>query len=213
LFDSKLFTHKFKKFSAMKATTKYLFLSGIIAITLTENYAQNSTICFENMRVLNHLNSVRNAEQHARDVIQNNEFERKNVANESTIPYNPLVLNGETLDYRTFDLNSRGFLTLVKEVHETGAAKSTIVRASIINAMPEKAKIVVLKPILFSVSIRRNGVIVEDKKMNFFNKKLYKVNLSDVFPFSKPGDVLIINPVNPEDWKAKRILKLLNQGC
>jgi hypothetical protein len=197
----------------MKARTKYLFLNLIIAFNLSGVYAQNCNISYDNMKALNRLNAARNSEQHARDVMQNSEFELTTVAKESVIPSNPLVLNGEKLDYSTFDLNSRGFLTLVKEVHETAAAKSTIVRTSITNAMPEKAKTVVLTPIPFSVSIRRNGVMVEDKKMNFLNKKLYKVNLSDVFPFSKPRDVLIINPVNPEDWKAKRILKLLNQGC
>jgi hypothetical protein len=198
----------------MKARTKYLFLNLIIAFTLSSVYAQNCNISYDNMKALNRLNAARNAEQHARDVMQNSEFELTTVAKESVIPSNPLVLNGETLDYSTFDLNSRGFLTLVKEVHETVAVKSTVVRASVTNAMPEKATtLVVMKPIPFSVSIRRNRVIVEDKKMNFLNKKLYKVNLSDVFPFSKPGDVLIINPMNPEDWKAKRILKLLNMGC
>jgi hypothetical protein len=100
----------------------------------------------------------------------------------------------------------------VKVVQEKVVAKPTVIHTSMTNSMPIKTTSV-MKPIPFYVSIRRNGVIVEDNKMNFLNKQLYKVNLSDVFPFSKPGDVLIINPVNPEDWKAKRILKLLNMGC
>jgi hypothetical protein len=175
----------------METRTKYLFLSFIIAVTLTDAYAQNTNICYENLTILNKLSTVRNAEQHAIDVMQNNEFERNGLGNSTNIYTNPLVLNREILDYKTFDLNSRGILTVVKGKPETAEAM----------------------PIPFYVSIRRNGIIVEDKKMSFLNKKLYKVNLSDVFPFSKHGDVLIINPVNPEDWKAKRILKLMNMGC
>jgi hypothetical protein len=44
------------------------------------------------------------------------------------------------------------------------------------------------------------------------NKELYKINLSDIFPFCKDGDLLIVKPARAEDWASKRILKLLG-GC
>jgi hypothetical protein len=40
-----------------------------------------------------------------------------------------------------------------------------------------------------------------------------KVDLSEVLRDAKPGDLLIIVPVNKEDGPAKRILKLLGNGC
>ena len=36
-----------------------------------------------------------------------------------------------------------------------------------------------------------------------------KIEISKVLAFGKPGDQLIINPVHQEDWKAKKILKLI----
>jgi hypothetical protein len=101
------------------------------------------------------------------------------------------MLNDKTLDYGAFDLQSKGVLTLVKG-----------------NLITVKAT-----PISFFVSIRRNGKILDDKNMLFLNKPLYKINLSKIFPFAKEGDILIINPVQAENWKAKRILKLIGGGC
>ena len=34
-----------------------------------------------------------------------------------------------------------------------------------------------------------------------------------VFKFAKEGDLLIIKPARAEDWRAKRILKLIVNGC
>ena len=115
---------------------------------------------------------------------------RYNVGQDANFSCNPLVLNGKPLDYSQFSWGTTGELSVVKGNSESKDAQR----------------------IPFYVSIRRNGEIIVDKKMPFLDKALYKVNLSDLQPFSRPDDVLIINPVRREDWKAKRILKLIG-GC
>jgi hypothetical protein len=127
---------------------------------------------------------------HAQEVMQDNELARKKVGQDANFHANPLLINGYSLNYDTFDAGTRGILTVVKGDPDSKEAQ----------------------PIPFYVSLRRNGKILTDKKMSFLNKALYKVNLSDIFPFSQQGDVLIINPVRREDWKAKRVLKLVG-GC
>jgi hypothetical protein len=127
---------------------------------------------------------------HAQQVMQDNEFERKTVGQDANFYANPLLVNGKPLDYDTFDMFTNGILTLVKGNPASKDAK----------AVP------------FYLSIRRKGKIITDKKMPFLNKALYRLNLSDFFPFVEFDDVLIINPVNAEDWKGKRILKLVG-GC
>jgi hypothetical protein len=127
---------------------------------------------------------------HAQEVMQDNELVQQKIGQDADFYANPLLINGYSLDYDTFDANTKGILTVVKGNPDSKDAQ----------------------PIPFYVSLRRNGKIVNDKKMSFLNKVLYKVNLSDIFPFSKFGDVLIVNPVRAEDWKAKRLLKLVG-GC
>jgi hypothetical protein len=129
--------------------------------------------------------------ERAKEVMQDNELERHEVGQNENFDTNPLMLNDKTLDYGAFDLQSKGVLTLVKG-----------------NLITVKAT-----PISFYVSIRRNGKILDDKNMLFLNKALYKINLSKIFLFAKEGDILIINPVQTENWKAKRILKLIGGGC
>ena len=48
--------------------------------------------------------------------------------------------------------------------------------------------------------------------MLFANKFLERINLFDILPFAKEGDVLIVKRVRAEDFPAKRILKLTNGG-
>jgi hypothetical protein len=127
---------------------------------------------------------------HAQEVMQDNELARQKIGENADFHTNPLLINGYSLNYDTFDAGTRGILTVVKGDPDSKDAQ----------------------PIPFYVSLRRKGKILTDRKMSFLNKALYKVNLSDIFPFSQQGDVLIVNPVRPEDWKAKRLLKLVG-GC
>lgn len=129
------------------------------------------------------------ADKYGYEVMQDSEFEQAGQLIYK--PFNSLLINGKLLDYRTFSLFSEGVLTVLDSGLNTNDAKE----------------------ISFYVSIRRNGKILEDKKMLFANKKLDKINLDEIFAFAKYGDLLIIKPVRAEHWRAKRILKLIGGGC
>lgn len=185
----------------MEKKMKFLFM-GFMLFFSSKIYVQNSNVSAESLT--EHLTKLvycynplpaKTAEammqENALKVMQDNELEAQEVGRNEKFSRNPLMLNGKPLNYGTFNLRSKGFITLVKGNTETNKTK----------------------PILFYISIRRNGKILEDKNMLFLNKPLYKINLSKVFPFNEEGDMLIINPVNVENWKAKRILKLIWGGC
>ena len=175
----------------MKSKMKCLLLFLTVMFSLNLAYTQiNNPYGVINVAMLDLLYDPPSA-KHTREVMQDNELERNIVGENTNIYENPLLLNSEVLDYGTFTLNSRGNLTVVKGKPETEEAT----------------------PIPFYVYIRRNGKIIENKKMVFLNKQVYKVNLSDIFPFCKHGDMLIIKPARAEDWKAKRVLKLIMEGC
>ncbi len=173
----------------MLAKTKYLFVFLLFALNFTALNAQAGVSYADYLTSLR-LTAPFLTKDMRQEVKQNNEFLRTPNGEGNLFHANPLLLNGELLDYGAFDLNSKGVLTVVKGDPESKDAK----------------------PIPFYVSIRRNGEIISDKKMSFLNKTLYKIELSDIFSFSKPGDMLIINPARSEDWRAKRILKLLGTG-
>ena len=142
-----------------------------------------------NLTSLNVSYDVKNDEA-ARNILKNSELERESGCTVSNIYENPLTLNDKSLNLTKFGLMNKGILKVVKGEPETPAAK----------AIP------------FYVYIRRNGKILEDTKMPFYDKKLTEIALSDIFPFCQNGDELIIKPANSEDWRAKRILKILT-GC
>jgi hypothetical protein len=177
----------------MEKKMKYLFM-GLMLIFATNAVAQNNSDAVVSI-TKNSFFYKQSPEdfkkERAKEVTQDNELERHEVGKNENFSSNPLMLNGKTLDYGDFNMQSKGTLTLVKGNLIT------------INTTP----------ISFRVSIRRNGVILNDKKMFFLNKTINKINVSEIFPFCKEGDMLIINPVNVENWKAKRILKLIWGGC
>jgi hypothetical protein len=186
----------------MKGKMKFLMAALITLLSMEFNYAQsysyekpvtfkqNNDVYVEKLTNLNWFNKNTNNNNTAKEVIQDNEFERNEAGELANFYLNPLLLNGRTLDLNNFFLGTKGILSVVKGKPETNEAK----------AIP------------FYVYIRRDGKIIEDSKMSFLNKTLFKIELSDIFPFCKRGDLLIIKPVRGEDWKAKRILKLI-EGC
>ncbi len=172
----------------MQEKTKYLFVFVLGVLNFTVINAQTFAISTEWTRLK--LTAPFMTRDLTKEVKQNNEFLRTSNGEGTYFHSNPLLLNGKSLDYGTFDMNSQGVLSIVKGDPQSKDAK----------AIP------------FYVSIRRNGQIISDIKMSFLNKVLYQINLSDIFLFSKPGDMLIVNPAQSEDWRAKRILKLLGTG-
>ncbi len=177
----------------MEAKTKNLFIALVVLFNLNNSLAQNGTETFADLtKSFTDLTRLKlfykeTDYKHAKEVMQNNEFEKSGCS----VQINPLLLDGKALDYGTFDLFTKGVLSLVNGQAENPQAKN----------------------IPFYVSIRRNGEIIEDKKMPFLNKELYKINVSDIFSFCKDGDLLIVKPAKAEHWMTKRILKLLGGGC
>jgi hypothetical protein len=176
----------------MGAKTKNLFIALVVLFNLNVTLAQNGAESFADLsKSFTDLTRFKffykEADyKRAKEVMQNNEFEKSGCS----VQVNPLAVDGKALDYGTFDLNTKGVLSLFNGQAETKQAQN----------------------IPFYVYVRRNGEIIEDKTMTFLNKELYKINLSDIFSFCKNGDLLIIKPARAEDWMAKRILKLLG-GC
>jgi hypothetical protein len=165
-------------------------LSAIAIISLNVLFALPVTAqtSFGVDSVLN-LNPSRNTDR-AKEVMQDNEF----VVSAETVGtffINPLLLDGNTLDYSTFSLQSKGELSLVKGGALTG------------NPIQ----------IPFYVYLRRNGRIIQLHGEETLKLKRLKIDLSMIMKFALPGDQLIIEPVNKEDWQAKRILKLMEGGC
>jgi hypothetical protein len=97
---------------------------------------------------------------------------------------NPLMLEGEEFDYFTFGLESKGELKLIKSEAKSGK----------------------MVEIPFYLHLRRNGVPATYPcgEGVIFSK----VEISDILKVALDGDELIIEPVNEEDWPAKRIVRI-----
>jgi hypothetical protein len=183
----------------MKKNRVYCILCFIGTMNIAIQ-AQNTSINDQrNASYINGLTSIKKfydpqgekqEREHASQVMQCIDYDRNEAGISSDIYDNPLLLNGKSLDYGKFYLGTEGLLTVVKGNPETAAAK----------AIP------------FYIQIKRNGKIINTDKMLFSGKALQKIQLSEIYPFCKNGDMLIIKPVNAEDWKAKKILKLI-EGC
>lgn len=130
------------------------------------------------------------AKQREKEVVLDNEYQNTGYE-QGIFLSNPLRLNGKPLDYSVFGMRTKGELTLAKE---TTIAGQTI-------------------QIPFYVYLRRNGNIVHISSEVKPDTKQTKIELSQILDFAKPGDQLIIEPVNKEDGPAKRILKLFENGC
>ena len=123
---------------------------------------------------------------------QDNELERKVVGKTEDIHCNPVLLNGQPLDYNNFNLESTGELTLVSG--DPGHPNA--------------------ERIPFYVQIRRNDSFgyIGDLK-NYLIESVYVLEVAEVLADAKGGDLLIITPTRPQDWKAKRIIKIKNSNC
>ena len=120
-----------------------------------------------------------------------NEFNSSEIGSLENIHSNPILLSGKPLDYETFNLDSKGKLILVK-------GNPTTPEATVIP---------------FYIQLRRHGSIVRTGELMFLNYELFEIEISKVLFYAKLGDHLIINPTRPRDWKAKRIIKLIEPDC
>jgi hypothetical protein len=104
---------------------------------------------------------------------------------------NPLMLNGEPLEYGDFNLRSTGELTVCKG----GAVEGQRTQVP------------------FRVYLRRNGKTILVPGHERVNPKQIRIDVWDVLKHAEPGDHLIIEAINKEDGAVKRILKLEGLGC
>ncbi|MBL7817019.1 MAG: hypothetical protein JNL70_18490 [Saprospiraceae bacterium] len=172
-------------------TTKKSFVLIVVGLTLCFNSAigQNLEFYMAYNSKFTLLSFFKEQKQNL-EVQRDNEFEPNYVTKATHFVTNPLLLDGAVLNYKNFGLYSKGELKIVKGNLSAKDAQ----------AIP------------FYVFIRRNGEFVMDKKMPFFNKQLYRVQLSEIFKFCKNGDDLILKPARVQDWQAKRVLRLF-EGC
>lgn len=97
---------------------------------------------------------------------------------------NPLRLNDGTFNSNALTLETTGELKLIKGAPETGK----------------------LVEIPFYLHLRRNGKLVD--RLCGENESFSKAEISTILKVAQDGDELIIEPVNKEDWPAKRIVKI-----
>jgi hypothetical protein len=102
---------------------------------------------------------------------------------------NPLLLDGMAFDYNAFTLESKGELKLIKG-DATGGKVTEIP---------------------FYLRLRRNGMLVAHPcgEGVIFSK----IEISAILKAAQDGDELIVEPVNKEDWPAKRIARIGWHGC
>jgi hypothetical protein len=126
----------------------------------------------------------------AKEVMQDNEYTSTGYE-QGNFYCNPLMLDGKPLDYNAFNVESEGELTVIKGAAITG--KTT--------------------QVLFYAYLRRdrNKVLIPGYERS--NVSQTKIDISQILKYAKPGDQLVIEPVNKEDGPVKRILKLFGGGC
>jgi len=167
---------------------KHLKKSCILLMLLTVIIGSR-TFAQDLISSLNLFNQTKNSDR-AKEVMQDNEYTSTGYEL-GNFYCNPLLLNGKPLDYGAFNVESKGELTVIKGAAITG--KTTQVP--------------------FYVYLRRNGdkVLIFGKTRS--DQKQIKIDLSEILRYAKPGDHLVIEPINKEDGPVKRILKLLGADC
>jgi hypothetical protein len=126
----------------------------------------------------------------AKEVVQDNEYTHTGFETGNFL-CNPLLLNGEPVDYSKFNQSSTGELTVIKGAVKTG---ETI-------------------HVPFFVYLRRNGIKFFIPGKEKFDLKQTKIDLAEILKYARPGDHLVIEAVRKEDGAVKRILKLPGDGC
>jgi hypothetical protein len=102
---------------------------------------------------------------------------------------NPLMISGAPSSFRSFTLKSKGELTLIKGDAKSGEAVE----------------------IPFYLHLRRKGKLVTPAASD--GVIFSKAEISIILKVALKGDELIIEPVNKEDWPAKRIITIEADGC
>ncbi len=172
----------------LKKTFALLMLLTLVAGSriFAQDYFRFATA----QEVIQQIRAKEQGKERAMEVMQDNEYDSTGYE-QGIFASNPLMLDGKPLDYSTFSISSKGELTVIKVATANGQTMQ----------------------IPFYVYLRRNGAKVLFSCKNKPNPKQIKIDILRILKAAKPGDQLIIEPVNKEDGPAKRILKLLGNGC
>ncbi len=169
-----------------------MLLTSIIGSrTLAQDFVNmNAILKFNNDMIVKTALAEEIKKERAKEVMQDNEYVSTGYE-KGIFSGNPLMLNGKSLDYGEFNLQSQGELTVTKGAAITGQTTQ----------------------IPFHVYLRRNGNIVLIPGKERSDPQQTKIDISEVLRYAAPGDHLVIEAVRKEDGPVKRILKLLGGGC
>lgn len=103
------------------------------------------------------------------------------------IIYNPLLIDGEPINYEQFSLTSRGIITMIAE--------------------DSKSKKVITIP--FRIYLKRDNEIVH-LGGSASADKLAKIEVSQILKFANLGDELVIEPVDKKFQTSTRVFFLRN---
>lgn len=99
--------------------------------------------------------------------------------------YNSLLLNGQPINTERFSINSQGKLSLV-------------------NGDPAVSN---QERLAFFAYVKRGGEIVS-REAYAYNHPVKELEIAGILSQAKPGDQLIIEPVNKNDVLGRRIIKV-----
>jgi hypothetical protein len=99
--------------------------------------------------------------------------------------YNPLLLNGQPIDTERFSINSQGKLSLVKGNP----------------AVPNPERLA------FFAYVKRGGEVV-NAEAYAYKHPVKELEIAGILSAAKPGDQLIIEPVNKDDVVGRRVIKV-----
>jgi len=173
----------------------FILLMLLTSIIGSRTFAQeyfniNSILKFNNDMIFKAERAKEVKQERAKEVMQDNEYASTGYE-EGIFLGNPLMLNGQPLDYGEFNLYSQGELTVSKGAVIAGQTTQ----------------------IPFYVYLRRNGnkVLIPGKERS--DPGQIKIDISEILRHAEFGDHLVIEAVKKEDGPVKRILKLLGNGC
>ena len=101
--------------------------------------------------------------------------------------YNPLLLNGKSMNIEKFSVVAKGVLGMIGGNSESGQREK----------------------IPFFIYLKRAGKIV-DASTCTHNHPVMAVEISEVLKFAKAGDELIIDPANKTEKAGRRVLTVKN---
>lgn len=119
---------------------------------------------------------------------QDHEWEPNEEGKDVYFHCNPLTINGKMWDIESIPASQKGLLSLVE-------------------CQPDQSTEAAIP---FHIYLRRAGEIVESG-LSSSTQEHTQIDLTEILKDAKEGDQLIINPVRKRDFRAKRILPIMDK--